>query len=295
MGNELFEQADKQIQSDIESGKFGNDDKNEIEASQKSSPQEDKINDLVDLGKVEKFLWNGKEMTPKELEQSFMRQSDYTKKTQSLAEERKYSENFLYDALKVFKDKSLMSKFQEIYPLSYQEKLGSVLEEWNNLTQAQKNEVLNKADQQQGSAPQKLPDEVVKRLEQLEGVAKGYQDRVFQEEVKAAEAQIDASLNKYLKQYSHADEESVLAKAQQALNQGIELNEKAWERLVKLDHDKNMAKYQNFYKSQINKQQDLNHKGRDTAAGGGVPGQAPKRLSFDEATRAAINDLSGRS
>lgn len=295
MANEAFDQADKQIQADIESGKFGSNEKDEKESSsvEASSSEKDTLQDLIDLGKVEKFLWNGKEMTPKELEQSFMRQSDYTKKTQSLAEERKYSENFLFDALQVFRDPKLISKFQQIYPISYQEKLNSVLDEWNNLSQSQKNSVLSQAAQKDDKAD--LPPEVLKRLEKLEGVAQTYEQRVFQEEVKSAEAQIDSALSKYLPKYNLADEESVLAKAQQAHQQGIALNDQTWERLIKLDHEKNMGRYQQHYKSQINKQQDANLRGRDTAAGGGVPGQAPKRLSFDEATKAAIRDLGSRS
>lgn len=295
MSNEAFDQADKQIQADIDSGKFGSDksSENESPSVEASSQEKDTLQDLIDLGKVEKFLWNGKEMTPKELEQSFMRQSDYTKKTQSLAEERKYSENFLFDALQVFRDPKLISKFQQIYPISYQEKLNSVLDEWNNLSQSQKNSVLNQSGQKDDKA--ELPPEVLKRLEKLEGVAQTYEQRVFQEEVKAAEAQIDSALSKYLTKYNLADEESVLAKAQQAHQQGIALNDQTWERLIKLDHEKNMGRYQQHYKSQINKQQDANLRGRDTAAGGGVPGQAPKRLSFDEATKAAIRDLGSRS
>ena len=43
----------------------------------------------IDLGKLEKFTYEGKEYTPKEFKDGFLRQDDYTKKTMAIADERK--------------------------------------------------------------------------------------------------------------------------------------------------------------------------------------------------------------
>jgi hypothetical protein len=71
------------------------------QAPQSSQTQGDEQKSLqqaiLDLSKAEKFIFNGKEMTPKDLEKGFMLEADYRRKTQELAETRKYAENIHAD------------------------------------------------------------------------------------------------------------------------------------------------------------------------------------------------------
>ena len=61
-------------------------DKIENENNPKEPPVKDEPAPIVDLGKLEKFTFEGKEYTPKEFKEAGMRLEDYTKKTMALAQ-----------------------------------------------------------------------------------------------------------------------------------------------------------------------------------------------------------------
>src|SRR5574343_228178 len=110
----------------------------------------------IDLDSVERFKFNGKEWSPKDLKNSIMAHADYTKKTQAMAEEKKYSENFPYDLASVLENPKLFDQFKQLYPPQYVKVVQDKLSRF--LSVEQKEEV-----KQQG-----LPPEVLAKLEKLD-------------------------------------------------------------------------------------------------------------------------------
>lgn len=228
---------------------------------------------LTDIAKLEKFLFDGKELTPQELKQSILRQSDYTRKTQELAQEREsykkeqlFSEKLSIDLEEVRKDPSLRDAFKQTYPEKYHKLLDLVL--GPQQTQVQKPEV---------------PRELLSRLERVE--------QTFRErEVAAIEKDLDARFTTLSAKYPKADEEKVITRASLLIQQGEELTDAKWESLFKSVHEAQVKAYQDWQKELVNQQKQANAKAKDTPAGGGIPGQAPKRMSLKEAMQEAVRN-----
>src|SRR5271166_2884879 len=78
--------------------------------------QEKSVQELIDLDKLERFLWKGKPTTRKEFESGWLRQQDYTRKTQALKESqakaeietRKFQDNLDADLEKLRQNPSLI-------------------------------------------------------------------------------------------------------------------------------------------------------------------------------------------
>lgn len=239
----------------------------------------------IDLDSVERFKFNGKEWSPKDLKNSIMAHADYTKKTQAMAEEKKYSENFPYDLASVLENPKLFDQFKQLYPPQYVKVVQDKLSRF--LSVEQKEEV-----KQQG-----LPPEVLAKLEKLdllESDVKSFKEKEFEKEVATIEAQLDTVFTKNKEKYPFADEEAVIARAQALLDKGHKLDDKTWEQVFKTVHEKTKGFADSYYKEQTNKQKDAHLKGRDTGTGGGTLGQAPRKESIKEATARAIQELSGR-
>lgn len=242
--------------------------------------------EILDLDKVEKFKFEGREMTREEAKNSWLRQQDYTRKTQELAKEREsykesqtdkqFSENLYADLKNVRDNPELADKFRQVYPEKYHSYL-DILE----------------AKQQEASAPVKLQaDPEMYGIKKELAEVKGY----FQEQrVQAAEAQIDAIISKLSPKYPLADEETALVRARAANENGVKLTAESWEDIYKGIHEKNLARYKEHYEKQVKEQQTANKNGKDTGKGGGIPGSAPKKLSWDDADKSAFAAMSGRN
>ena len=270
-----FEEANSQMNADIDSGKFQDSpvpNENQNESFDAKQPS------LTDLEKLEKFLYKGKEWTPQDLEKSMLMQSDYTKKTQQLSEERKFYENLPHDLAKVASNPGLANDFKSVYPERYHHYL----------------DILKNLNTQSSPAPQAQAqpvennNELVSRLERIENQWK-------EQEVKTVEAKIDQVFSQLSKKYPKADEETVLVQAQLALNSGVKLNDENWEKIFKQVQDKYVSRFTEWQKEQVKQQREAHAKGKDVAGGGGVPGQAPKKMSWKDAEQAMIRDLSGGS
>lgn len=233
-----------------------------------------KIEALLDLESVEKFRLDGREMTLKDLRAERMMQSDYTRKTQEIAQERKYYDNLSADLDSVRRNPSLAAKFKELYPAKFHSYLGYVSHP-NQSSQVQSQQDQSISDQQ----TQRLPDH--SKLEQrLNEIESDWNER----KVQAAEAELNAIYSKNLTKYPMADEEAVTARAQSLLSRIREENgpkaritEDQWDRLFKATHDKNEKAAKVYYAEQVKKQTQANARGKDAAQGGGIPGQAPKQ------------------
>jgi len=282
--NKGVEQADSSALSQNES------DNNSESRTQEVSPgsnNQEAAKAIFELDKAEKFMFKGKEWTLKELEQSMQFQSDYTRKTQELAKERQFAENLSQDLENVFENPDLADEFKKIYPKKYHAALDRVLS-----TRERQDEYTGNKSGEASS----LDQESIARL-----VEKAVQSKVApiintytQRETAAIESKLEALAEKYSKQFKLADEDRVLAKAEKLHNEGTKLTDQVWEKLWKDDHETGKSRFDAYQKEQFEQQKNANSKNRDIAKGGGVPGSAPKRETFKEATERAIRELEGR-
>lgn len=286
-----IEQANEALNNDLDSGKF--DSSTESSSVQQDTKgqapetRESQSSSIFDLDKAEKVMFQGQEWSLKDLKNAFLRQSDYTKKTQELAQERKFAENLSYDLESVFDNPELAEKFKEIYPEKYHAQLDRILQlrdRYNeqNQTSSQTNSGLDP------QSIQKLIEKAV--TSRVNPIIQDYTNK----ETAAIEAKLEALANKYSQTYDLADEEKVLSAAQALVDKGEKLTDQAWEKLWKDDHERTKKTFESYSKKQFEQQKQANAKSRDIAKGGGTPGQAPKRETFKEATERAIRELSGR-
>ena len=228
---------------------------------------------IPDLDSMEKFKYGGREMTAKELRSEMMMQSDYTKKTQAISEERKYYDNLSADLAAVKGNPALAEKFKSIYPERFHAYLGYV-------TPAQQ----AKAESQQTQYAQIDPT-VMQRFQRMEA-------DMNQREVAAINAQLDAKFSKLSEKFPFADEEAAIARAQSLQERGEKLTDQVWENIWKSVHDKNETRFKQIQSAQAQKQKSANAKGKDAAQGGGIPGQAPvKPKTIKEASKLALEAM----
>lgn len=241
-----------------------------------SSEQTKAASQIVDLDSLEKFKYAGRELTPKELQSMVMMQSDYTRKTQAIAEERKYYENLQYDLAAVKGRPDLAEKFKSVYPEKFHTYLDYVLDK-----QAMNQ---NQMPQQQNQKYSMDP-EFKSRFDALEA---DLQER----KTAAINAELDAKFKTLSEKYPYADEEAAIARAQSLLDRGEKITDQVWDAIWKTVNQKNEDLFKKKYSEQFNKQKTANLKGKDAAAGGGIPGQAPRQpRTIKEATRMLEQDM----
>lgn len=229
---------------------------------------------VSDLESMSKFRFGGKEWTPKEFQGAYMMQADYTRKTQQLAEERKYYDNLDADLKSVKSNPQLAAKFKEIYPSKFHGYLDYLS------SQAQPAQGQNQQNQYANIDPT-----VMTRFQALEA-------DMNQRKVDAINAELDARFKTLSEKYPYADEEAAIARAQAAHTKGIKLDDKSWEQIWKAVNDKNVELFKKYGSAQVNKQKSANLKGKDAASGGGIPGLAPRQpRTIKEAGRLALEEM----
>lgn len=227
----------------------------------------------IDLDTVTKVKWEGKEYTPSDFRKMMMFQSDYTKKTQSVAQTQKYYEALSHDLEAIRNNPQLVSEFQKIYPKEFHKYLDNVMpKDWKTGNQSERGN---------------LPPEVEEKLARFDSYIK-------EQEVTAQEAKIESITSKLAQKYPEAIEDVVLARAQALVEQGHSLTQEHWDKLYKTSHDFMLKRMTDRQTKQFDSQKNANLKGRGIGPGGGTPGQAPRKLSFKDATEAAIQDLTGK-
>lgn len=245
--------------------------------------------DVLELDKLERFKYDGREWTPAELKSSIMRQDDYTRKTQEFAADRKYYDNLAADLKFVRENPAHAEDFRKLYP----EKFHSYLEFAGSNQAAAQAQPTQQVQAQPSQA--QLPQEFLSEFNELRSAWK-------QQETEKELARIENVMGALAKKYEYADEQSVLATAQaahaqavQQFGKGTKLTDQQWEQIYQRDHERQLARYEGFYKTKISQQTEANKKARDAGAGGGTPGQAPVKRSFREAAEAALAHAEGRS
>lgn len=273
----------------------------EAPQQQESTPQtqtttEEKIQEILDLEKVPKFKFEGRELTAKELKNEILMRQDYTRKTQEIAktreelqEQRRYAENFHFDAAKVIKYPYLMSSFEKTYPKQYVESLKLMMGELGRTPQTT----------EQTQTPQ-LPDEVLKRLGTVEERFEMMDKQAREAETKAAEVELDRIFDPLTKKYPFADEQAVTARAQMMAEKAkmegedLKLDAAFFEKLFKDHHDRNQKAYEQYTKTQIENQKRAAQQAKDIGRGGDVGGIASKEMrSMKDARAALMNEFGG--
>lgn len=240
------------------------------------------VSDILDIDSVEKFKFQGREWTPKELQSAYMMQQDYTRKTQGIAEERKYWDNLHFDLERVKKDPNLIGQFMQIYPQKFHRFLDAAGAALDNPGAKQSNG--------QGVDPS-----FIRRFEQLESDIRRFEQLESEfrnRNVAAIEAELDNKFAALQKKYPFADEEAILARAEALLNKGAELDDKTWDSLWKANNERMEQIYKNHYSKQVASQKNANKKAADIAPGGGTPGQKPRNpRTIKEASRFALDEM----
>ena len=270
-----------------------------------SKPSPESQHQTIDLDKYDKpFRFDGKEWTAKDLKEAYLRQADYTKKTQEIAQERsklgeisKYWNNLDLDLESVRRDPSLSRQFMQVYPKYFHKYLG--------LTQ---NQVIEeKREEPQGH---QMDQSVMDKMSKFEEFISRFEQRDHETKVKEAGQFIDEMISKFSVKYDMADKDVVLVKADSALNaiiddlkrresMGEEINwekqasltESQWERLFKFVHDGSQKIIEQKQKAVFNKQKEANAKGKDIASGGGIPGQAPEKVPLKKVKDMIMRDM----
>lgn len=231
--------------------------------------------DILELDKIEKFKFEGKEYTQKELKAAYMRQEDYTRKTQELAQERKYIDNLQADLSSIRANPALVDKFKEIYPEKFHGYVDMILA---------KDEQAKEAGKQPTDTNQVVNPEIEARINRIE-------QSFFAKEVEAIEATLSSYDSKFSAKYPMANVNDVYAKASLLNQKGEKLSEESWDKLWKSSHDSDKARFETFYKNQIKEQKQAASKAKDTQTGGGIPGQAPQNLKLKDVRNQMMKDM----
>lgn len=243
----------------------------------------------VEIESLDRYQYQGRPL--KEWESGYMRQQDYTSKTQALAQERKFNDNLPVDLERVKQNPALAEQFKSIYPEKYHAYLRYVLENSGQNPQ-QSQQQGNPQFQQQGYG--RLDPAVEMRLSQLER-------NIRDKEVATISAELDNKFRTLSQKYPYADEEAVVARAQtllqklkeqDPLNPDLRISDKHWEALWKSQHDRAFGLADSQYKKKVQSQISANQRGSETGQGGGLPGQAPRQFkTIKEASAAFLQDI----
>lgn len=249
---------------------------------------------LADLDKLERVRLGGKELSVKELRDSFLRHSDYTKKTKEVAEARKFAENFHHDFLRVVREPSLIEQFKQIYPKAYHAQVEQYLSEQSGAVDQDQTE---EAGQQIPADVQQVVDKLLaaklkpyepkfQRLEQWETTVK-------EQETRAIEEQITTIHDRLEKKYPFADPDLVDFRVQLAKEKGVDITtanlSKVYESVYKDLHEGQKSRLDQQRKTQVDEQVKAGRESRDVGAGVGIPAAPPKKYnSISEVTKDAL-------
>lgn len=243
---------------------------------------------LADLDKLEKFRFNGREWTPKELGESTLRWEDYTRKTMQVAEARKFAENFHYDLEKVASNPRLMSEFKNIYPKQYHQVAENLLKRMSQ-TGAPKTETTSQATQ--------LPPEFLERLDKLEGKLSESEKAAQETQINSIVKTLDLYFEKLEKKYELANSEVVenraMAMLERAKANGEELTitEAFLDKLFKESHEQTEKRFQAVQKAKITQQKTASLNAREAGRGGDSPATPASKMTMKEAREKLMADV----
>lgn len=259
-----------------------------VEPQEKTEAQQ--LQDILELDKVEKFKWKGKEITLKDLENMTLMRQDYTKKTQELSETRKFVDNFDYDLDKVLENPSLMTKFKEIYPPQFVEKAEKIVSKvWG-----QSNKDNSSPNTQATPKEAGLPPEIAEKLSKLDRMEKwmlSQEEEKYNTRVDSIQKELDGKMNEFASKYKFADRDAVENKLSALIDHGQEITPEAIERVFKEKHESYLKLAREEIKQEQQKQLKVNAKAREAGPGGDAPSAAPKSMTLRQAREAMLRDI----
>jgi hypothetical protein len=257
-----------------------------LEAAPQSDAQ--KLQEILELDKVEKFKWKGKEITPKDLENMTLMRENFTQKTQELAEARKYVDNFDYDLDKLLENPNLLTKFKEIYPPQFVEKAEKILQKvWG---QRSDNSQPTKSTPEQNALPPEIADKLSK-LDRLEKWMLSQEEEKYTARVDSIQKELDSKMNEFGAKYKYADRDAVENKLSALIDHGQEITPEAIERVFKEKHENYLKLAREEIKTEQQKQLKVNAKAREAGPGGDVPAAAPQSMDLRKVREAMLREL----
>jgi hypothetical protein len=246
-----------------------------VEVAPEKAPEELTAKEIVELEKLEKFKFNGQELTLKDLQNQILMRKDYTQKTQELGEARKFVDNFDIDLDKVIANPSLMKQFKGIYPASYVEKAEKILKmAWKDTPQT------GQTTQAQGAPPaMELPQEILAKLDRVDQLER-WMNGQEQEKQTARQSVIETQLDDWFKdlssKYQFADPDAVLTKAQAFADAGHKVDKEMLDKIF-AEKDGHYQKAWATTQQQKQKQQlKVGAQAKEAGRGGDVPSAAPQ-------------------
>jgi hypothetical protein len=241
---------------------------------------------VPELDKLERFRFEGRDLTPKELKQAFLRQDDYTRKTQSLAETRKYVDNFAADAQAVLDKPELLAKFQELYPPEYHALMERYLK-------------LGKQPDTQSTATEKPAINMPPEVEQMVQEIRQHQQEVREQKVQAATETINSLHTRLGEKFPYADADVVDRRIELAIEKGLKITHenlsKVYENAYKSHHEALKSRLDKLASRKVGDQVAAGRAARDVSGGGGLPAQAPKKhKNFASITQDALAAFGGK-
>lgn len=232
----------------------------------------------LDLESVEKFRFAGREWTHKELQDSYLMQADYTRKTQELAEERKYMGALQADLEAVKKNPALATEFKKLYPEKYHSYLGYVYSE----------------KQGQGSK-QAISPEIAEKLDKMEQFIEQQTQREEEVKVDAWSNQLKSWEDEFTKKYDLSNPLEVWTRIQTSLDENQisenQVTKQYAESLFKNSQKFYEEKFDSRQTNQFKQNRQINSSAKDVGKGGGLPGNAPRALKFHEVQDQLVEDL----
>lgn len=237
--------------------------------------------DVLDLNSVERFKFEGKEWTPQEMRNAYLMQSDYTKKTQAVAEERRkleeFSRHWEVDQKALMQNPDLLDEFKAKYPKHFHA-LGENLVRYARQLKTS-----------ESSPSEKKPDERPDWAKSLEERLSQFEKDKYEAQVEKYSAQLDSTLSKMSQKYPFADTEVALVRAQSLHDRGTNLSDATWEEIFKSLHSQAENRMKEYQSKLVKEQKAANSKARDVASGGGIAGAAPDLpRTIKEATKRAL-------
>lgn len=248
------------------------------EGQQSGAPREERqAPSIPDLDKLERFRFNGREMTPKELKSAYMRHVDYTKKTEELSQARKYADNFEADLQIVMRNPERLNDLKAIYPKAY-------------VDMAER--YLSSQKQPQVQQPQSETKQVDPEIAHIKSELSEWRKAQHEAELEKTQSWLDNQYEGLQKKYPYANEDAVSGRAEYLARNGTEINPKVLDKLFRQSNDELKTRYDKMYQTKAKEQVNMGLKGKDMGAGGGVPGQAPKgHTTIKEATNAWLSNI----
>jgi hypothetical protein len=244
---------------------------------------------VTDLSTMDKFMFEGREWTPAELKKSYMLHSDYTKKSQEMAEIREhwdrlpeYREKLEIDLRAVKANPALAEEFKKVYPKAFHGDLDKILQD------------RGEASNERGALPPEIQAKLDK-IEKLEQFANSYEHEKFEQKVEAENMKLEKMEKAMVEKYKYADPSQVYAKVQALMDSegltGEDVTDKVWENAWKSEDDRLKERFNAIQNTNFNNQTKANEEGRDIGQGGSIPGEAPKKMKLDDVAEQMISDL----